>query len=205
MTYLNITYLLTGVAQVVELSNQLRGRCGKRQVPNARVAMQHNIGIGGACVVALYRRADGNVAPTAGVNSTQNGGQSEASGEFKSDVVFEEIKERAAQVRDLKRISSRCMGFLFSDTTFEKRNLYSKNFPFFQEKDLAKKAEGSYRFTITSSKGNTKSWTVDLKKSPPYVGTEGKEKVDVELILKGKGVIEEEWGVWVRNFLLKRR
>lgn len=46
------------MAQVVELSNQLRGRCGKRQVPNAKVAMQHNIGIGGACVVALYRRAD---------------------------------------------------------------------------------------------------------------------------------------------------
>lgn len=34
----------TGVAQVVELSNQLRGRCGKRQVPNARIALQHNIG-----------------------------------------------------------------------------------------------------------------------------------------------------------------
>ncbi|KHJ91259.1 thiolase protein, partial [Oesophagostomum dentatum] len=33
----------TGVAQVVELSNQMRGRCGKRQVPNCKMAMQHNI------------------------------------------------------------------------------------------------------------------------------------------------------------------
>ncbi len=33
-----------GVAQVVELCTQLRGLAGKRQVPQARVALQHNIG-----------------------------------------------------------------------------------------------------------------------------------------------------------------
>lgn len=33
-----------GVAQVVELSNQLRGICGARQVLNCKIAMQHNIG-----------------------------------------------------------------------------------------------------------------------------------------------------------------
>ncbi|CAJ0580508.1 unnamed protein product, partial [Mesorhabditis spiculigera] len=48
----------TGVAQVVELSNQLRGRCGKRQVSNVRHALQHNIGIGGAGVVAIYKLAE---------------------------------------------------------------------------------------------------------------------------------------------------
>jgi acetyl-CoA acetyltransferase len=45
----------TGVAQCVELVTQLRGEAGVRQVKNARTALQHNLGIGGACVVSLYR------------------------------------------------------------------------------------------------------------------------------------------------------
>lgn len=44
----------TGLAQCTELVEQLRGLCGPRQVENARLALQHNIGIGGACVVTLY-------------------------------------------------------------------------------------------------------------------------------------------------------
>jgi len=47
----------TGVAQCAELSWQLRGEAGRRQVKNARLAMQHNIGIGGAAVVGLYKLA----------------------------------------------------------------------------------------------------------------------------------------------------
>jgi sterol carrier protein 2 len=47
----------TGVAQCVEISLHLRGEAGKRQVPNAEIGMQHNIGIGGAAVVGLYKLA----------------------------------------------------------------------------------------------------------------------------------------------------
>jgi acetyl-CoA acetyltransferase len=46
----------TGVAQCAELVWQLRGTAEKRQVPNAKAALQHNLGLGGACVVTLYRR-----------------------------------------------------------------------------------------------------------------------------------------------------
>ncbi|XP_065206816.1 sterol carrier protein 2 [Planococcus citri] len=45
----------TGLAQCAELCWQLRGEAGKRQVSNARLALQHNIGLGGAVVVALYQ------------------------------------------------------------------------------------------------------------------------------------------------------
>jgi acetyl-CoA acetyltransferase len=46
----------TGLAQCAELVAQLRGEAEKRQVEGARVALQHNIGIGGAAVVTMYRR-----------------------------------------------------------------------------------------------------------------------------------------------------
>ena len=46
----------TGLAQCAELVWQLRGEAGVRQVEGARLGLQHNIGIGGACVVGLYER-----------------------------------------------------------------------------------------------------------------------------------------------------
>jgi acetyl-CoA acetyltransferase len=45
----------TGVAQCAELVWQLRGQAEARQVERARVGLQHNLGLGGACVVTLYR------------------------------------------------------------------------------------------------------------------------------------------------------
>jgi acetyl-CoA acetyltransferase len=46
----------TGLAQCTELVWQLRGTADKRQVAGAKVALQHNLGLGGACVVTMYRR-----------------------------------------------------------------------------------------------------------------------------------------------------
>ena len=44
----------TGLAQCTELVWQLRGDAGARQVPGAKHGLQHNLGLGGACVVTLY-------------------------------------------------------------------------------------------------------------------------------------------------------
>jgi acetyl-CoA acetyltransferase len=46
----------TGLAQCTELVQQLRGSAAKRQVEGAQLALQHNLGLGGACVVTLYER-----------------------------------------------------------------------------------------------------------------------------------------------------
>ncbi len=46
----------TGLAQCFELNQQLRGLSGSRQVEGARIGLQHNLGLGGACVVTLYAR-----------------------------------------------------------------------------------------------------------------------------------------------------
>ena len=46
----------TGVAQCCELNWQLRGEAGARQVKDARIALQHNIGLGGTAMVAIYAK-----------------------------------------------------------------------------------------------------------------------------------------------------
>ncbi len=45
----------TGLAQCFELTQQLRGTAEARQVAGARIGLQHNLGLGGACVTTLYR------------------------------------------------------------------------------------------------------------------------------------------------------
>ena len=47
----------TGLAQCFELTHQLRGSAEQRQVDGARIGLQHNLGLGGACVVTLYQAA----------------------------------------------------------------------------------------------------------------------------------------------------
>jgi sterol carrier protein 2 len=47
----------TGLAQCYELTRQLRGGAEATQVEGAKRGLQHNLGLGGACVVTLYERA----------------------------------------------------------------------------------------------------------------------------------------------------
>ncbi|ESP03267.1 hypothetical protein LOTGIDRAFT_199394 [Lottia gigantea] len=76
----------TGLAQCAELSWQLRGQADKRQVKGAKVGLQHNIGLGGAAVVSLYRLGypRENRLQAANVSASSEN-------DFKSKEVFKEI------------------------------------------------------------------------------------------------------------------
>lgn len=45
----------TGLAQCYELTRQIRGTADATQVEGARTALQHNLGLGGACVITIYQ------------------------------------------------------------------------------------------------------------------------------------------------------
>ncbi|XP_053100562.1 sterol carrier protein 2 isoform X2 [Hemicordylus capensis] len=81
----------TGLAQCTELCWQLRGEAGKRQVPSAKVALQHNLGIGGAVVVTLYKMGFPEAASNRQIQAIPT---SAAVDGFKAHLVFKEIEKK---------------------------------------------------------------------------------------------------------------
>ena len=49
-------YTLIGIMLMTLCSVQLRGKADRRQVNGAKVAIQHNLGLGGAAIVTIYRK-----------------------------------------------------------------------------------------------------------------------------------------------------
>lgn len=52
----------TGLAQCAELVWHMRGWANNRSVKDTTVALQHNLGLGGAVVCTVYKRSDGKAA-----------------------------------------------------------------------------------------------------------------------------------------------
>ncbi|KAJ8011523.1 hypothetical protein DPEC_G00059100 [Dallia pectoralis] len=82
----------TGLAQCAELCWQLRGQADRRQVPGAKVALQHNIGLGGAVVVTLYRMGFPR-ASRSQIGAVLTSADSSLQG-FKTYSVFQEIEKK---------------------------------------------------------------------------------------------------------------
>ncbi|XP_054837294.1 sterol carrier protein 2 isoform X2 [Eublepharis macularius] len=81
----------TGLAQCAELCWQLRGEAGKRQVPSAKVALQHNLGLGGAVVVSLYRMGFPEAARNRQIRAIPTRAAVDG---FKANLVFKEIEKK---------------------------------------------------------------------------------------------------------------
>uniref|UniRef100_F6XNE9 Sterol carrier protein 2 n=1 Tax=Monodelphis domestica TaxID=13616 RepID=F6XNE9_MONDO len=85
----------TGLAQCAELCWQLRGEAGRRQVPGAKVALQHNLGLGGAVVVTLYRMGFPNDTSAARrsykIEASPTGSAPDG---FKANLIFKEIEKK---------------------------------------------------------------------------------------------------------------
>lgn len=92
----------TGLAQCAELCWQLRGMAGRRQVPGAKLALQHNIGLGGAVVVGLYKLgfAEATEGRSVGLNYTNAGVDPD---DFKASILFKAL-EAAMQTDEDKLI-----------------------------------------------------------------------------------------------------
>nr|XP_058894083.1 sterol carrier protein 2 isoform X2 [Kogia breviceps] len=84
----------TGLAQCAELCWQLRGEAGKRQVPGAKVALQHNLGIGGAVVVTLYKMGFPEAGSSFKTHQIEAAPTSSAVDGFKANLVFKEIEKK---------------------------------------------------------------------------------------------------------------
>ncbi|XP_032700060.1 non-specific lipid-transfer protein isoform X1 [Lontra canadensis] len=84
----------TGLAQCAELCWQLRGEAGKRQVPGAKVALQHNLGIGGAVVVTIYRMGFPEAASSFRTHQIEAVPTGSAVDGFKANFIFKEIEKK---------------------------------------------------------------------------------------------------------------
>jgi len=160
----------TGLAQLSELTWQLRGMAGKRQVNAVKVALQHNIGLGGAAVVAMYKlgfpeaakpfnkahnpAVDASnpltAAPQAAVKS-EGGGNS----------VQQQIEAAFSAIRD--KIAS--------------------------DPSLVKKINGVYQFDVKGANA-VQHYTVDLKNGAGSVKSGKAEKADCTLSLSEQDFVD---------------
>jgi len=150
----------TGLAQCAEMCWQLRGEADKRQVAGAKVALSHNLGLGGAGVVTNYRR------PSEWVGMPMKRKVSGGAG-FAEDGVT----PSPTSAFDAGLSASPCAA---SDAIFEQIGAGIKE----QGKSLVKKVKGVILWKI----GDT-SWLLDLKNGEGSLTKDGKGKADITLTM----------------------
>jgi len=93
----------TGIAQCAEMCWQLRGEADKRQVKNVKYALTHNIGLGGAAVVGIYKLGFGQQQQPQAASTTTSSAQTNSTdlksttSSHKSGRFFDEIQSKLSE------------------------------------------------------------------------------------------------------------
>lgn len=139
----------TGLAQCSELVWQIRGEAEKRQVPNVRAALQHNLGLGGAVVVTIYKKPTFGPAPRLPMASKS---RSESVGE--ASKVEVQQAQPAASTPTPAAPAAAPSGFA-AESVFAALSKQSSP-------DLVAKVRAVFRFDINKD-GQKRSWLLNLK------------------------------------------
>lgn len=102
----------TGIAQCAELTWHLRGWAGERNVDGVDAALQHNLGLGGAAVVTVYKRADGAASKRVDGEAEKVGGRG----------YNPAVEARGLSDEDIRRAVSRKMGSKFMHEEAQKES-----------------------------------------------------------------------------------
>uniref|UniRef100_A0A4X1WAS6 propanoyl-CoA C-acyltransferase n=1 Tax=Sus scrofa TaxID=9823 RepID=A0A4X1WAS6_PIG len=192
----------TGLAQCAELCWQLRGEAGKRQVPGAKVALQHNLGLGGAAVVTLYRMGFPEAARSPQVEAVPTSSTLDG---FKANLVFKEIEKRLEEARRPSELSQcedlqfrPCNSVLFIGFPTLAHSLFSgKMF-------LLTKGRGFLRGSVGSPKSQQEGEQFVKKIGGIFAfkvkdGPEGREATWVVDVKNGKGAVLPNSGLLSRQ------
>jgi sterol carrier protein 2 len=165
----------TGLAQCTELTWQILGMAGNRQVDNCQYALQHNIGLGSAVVMTLYKLG----FPEARAEWLKNN-QMPAHAQPKQGVYIGQAKPDAKHPDETKFKAS---------AVFD--GMKAK-----MEKDgekLVKEIKGSYLFQISNGEGGQKGeFLVDLKNGSGSIKyfESGKGKGDCQIAVKDQDFVD---------------
>jgi len=167
----------TGLAQCSELCWQLRGMADKRQVSNAKIALQHNLGLGGACVMALYKKYNSNKGFSRADQTSDPAllekFEAEASGETPKVESKTEAKSQGKALKSEKLFQT--MGDLMK----------------VNGKTVCARVNAVFHFEVlrTPDDKNSTVFTIDMKNSPGSVREGRFDKADATFIMTDDNIV----------------
>ncbi|XP_042575275.1 sterol carrier protein 2 [Cyprinus carpio] len=186
----------TGLAQCAELCWQLRGEAGPRQVPGAKVALQHNIGLGGEIEILTlglktsqktkYSKIKNMLRPFFYIHYKQTFG-----------LGSHHICTSSVELSELNLLSSRIAAVATSAASdlkgFKAHTVFKEIEKKLQEEGEAyiKKIGGVFAFKVKDGPGGSEAlWVVDVKNGKGSVTNDAGKKADCTIAMSDSDLLE---------------